>query len=108
VESGKVAGCVSAVSFATLYYLARRLHGHARAHAACETVQRVFAVASVDADVVKAALSRGMQDFEDALQAFSGVRAGETHVVTRDADGFRGGPLPVLTPEQSLSQLQGP
>jgi hypothetical protein len=65
----------------------------------------VFGVATVDADVVGLALASGMRDFEDALQAFAGVRAGATHVVSRDAEGFRDAPLPVLTPEQLLSKL---
>lgn len=108
VEAGKLRAVVSAVSFATIFYYARKLQGRDQALAACERIRRVFDVVAVDAEVIDLALASGMHDFEDALQAFSGVRGGATHVVSRDATGFRDGPLPVLTPEQFVAVLNSP
>ena len=102
VETKAVRGLVSAVSLSTIFYYARKSEGRDKAFAACKRIHDVFEIATVDAQVVGQALASGMHDFEDALQAFSGAAAGATHVVSRDATGFRGGPLPVLTPEQFI------
>lgn len=69
-------------------------------------VASVFEVAAVDAEVVSLALASGMRDFEDALQAFAALRAGATHVLSRDLGGFRGGPLPVLTPDEFVASTR--
>ena len=105
VESGRAAGCVASVSCTTIYYLARRLHGSDRAAAAVRKVTEVFEIAPVDGGIVERALDSGMRDFEDAVQAFAGGGCGATHVISRDATGFVGGPLPVLTPEQFLAAV---
>lgn len=104
-EEGHVEAVVSAVSFTTIFYLARRQFDRARAVAAVVKVRDVFKVAAVDDDVINRAIASGMPDFEDAVQAFSGVKSAVTHVVTRDETGFAGGPLPVLSPEQLLQLL---
>lgn len=106
-EERKITALASAVSFATIFYVARKAHGADAAHAACAKVAELFEVAAVDAEVVTQALASGMRDFEDAMQAFAAVRAGATHVVSRDVAGFRDGPLPALTPESLVNSIRG-
>lgn len=108
MECGRAAGCVAAVSCTTIYYLARRLYGRERALEAVRKVSAVFEVAGVDGAVVGQAIASGMRDIEDAVQAFAGLGAGASHVVSRDAPGFADGPLPVLTPEQFIEAIGAP
>lgn len=105
VETGTVEAFVSAASFPTVYYLGRRMFDRQRALESVKTVARVFRVATVDAQVIADALNSGLSDFEDAVQVHSGLRAGATHVVSRDQHGFAGGPLPVLTPDAFLVEV---
>ena len=100
IEAGHAEGLASAVSFSNIFYILRKRLGREIAFRSVQKVQQMFTVAAVDGAIVDEALASQMSDFEDALQAFSGRRAGATHVVTRDATGFTGGPLIVIPPAQ--------
>lgn len=102
-EDKQFEGVVSSISFATLFYLGCRRFGWSMAMAGIQKVHQVFEVAGVDGNVITEAINSGLPDFEDAIQAFSGLHAGATHVVTRDMKGFSNGPLPVLTPDQFVA-----
>lgn len=104
-EAKKVEAVVSAVSLTTVFYLGGRFWNHDRAMEAIRKIVSIFEVAPADDATVRDALGSSLYDFEDALQAFAGVRVGATHVVTRDPDGFAGGPLVVLSPEQFLGAV---
>lgn len=103
VEQGRADAVVSAVSVTNIYYIGRRAFGRERALAAVRAVAKDFAIAAVDQDVVNEAIASGLPDFEDAIQAFAGRRAAATHVITRDPQGFAGGPLSVMTPNEFIS-----
>ena len=100
VEAERAEGVVSALTFSNVFYIARKAFGAQTALAGVRKVADVFDIATVDDAVVKDAIASGLPDFEDALQAFAGQRAGATHVVTRDAHGFVGAPLIVIAPAQ--------
>lgn len=104
-ESGKVEALVPAASLPTVYYLGRRLFDRQRAREAVQRVVDVFTVVPVDARTIADALNSGLPDFEDAVQVFSGIHAGATHVISRDQRGFAGSPLIALTPEQFLVEF---
>ena len=99
-ERRQIEGLVSALSISNVYYILRKAVGGARALESTRLTSRVFSIVAVDSDVVRLALDAAMPDFEDGLQAFAGVRAGATHMVTRDQRGFVAGPLQVLSPDQ--------
>jgi len=46
------------------------------------------------------ALELPISDMEDALQAWCARKAGTDTLITRDADGFPGVDIPVVTPEK--------
>jgi predicted nucleic acid-binding protein len=96
---------VSALSFANVYYVGRKTFGKERARLAIRAMMAAFIVAPVDSDTVAKALASDMSDFEDALQAFAGAAAGATHVVTRDANGFNGGPLIAIAPDRLTAMI---
>jgi predicted nucleic acid-binding protein len=106
-ERRKVDAIVSALSVANVYYIARKSHGRDRALLSVRKILQAFAIAPIDSVTIENALDSGMADFEDALQAFAGAAAGATHVVTRDARGFIGGPLAVVPPDQLPGLIAG-
>jgi hypothetical protein len=65
----------------------------------------VFAVATVDDNVVRRALALAWPDFEDAVCAAAAEASGCDALVTRDPDGYRNAPLPVIDPAAALSWL---
>jgi len=46
-ETGEIAVCISALSFANLYYLLRKPNGHAGALGLLENLRRIVTIASV-------------------------------------------------------------
>jgi predicted nucleic acid-binding protein len=93
---------------ATAYYLLKR--GRTEAEALAE-VDRILAWAQVpmagDAEV-RDARAMGLPDFEDALQAASAKASGADWIVTRDGSGFRGSPVPVISPTDFLLRYPVP
>jgi len=97
-EEHKFEAIVSAISFTTMHYIVGRYSGQASADQAVRLLHKVFAIAGVDSQSITDAIASGNADFEDAVQAASALRAGATHVVTRDATGFSTCGLLVVTP----------
>ena len=104
VESGLSKGMPAAHAVTTIQYLARKEIGTIKARRIVSSILRVFAVAPVDSAVVHEALQLPFSDFEDAVTAAAARRAGCDYIVTRDPKGFRGSPVPALTP-QALTPL---
>ena len=102
IENRQAQGFVSAHSVTTLHYLAHKNRGNSGAKRIVAAVLKVFHVASVHRAVLMDALAYASPDFEDAVSAAAGAAAGCECVVTRDPKGFRGTPLPVLTPAGAL------
>lgn len=99
VESGVPEGMLAAHAVTTLHYLVRKEMGNIKAKRIISAILRVFGVAAVDSAVVQEALQLPISDFEDAVTAAAARRAGCECIVTRDPKGFRGSPVPSLTPE---------
>jgi hypothetical protein len=54
---------------------------------------------------VEQALNLPYGDFEDAVQMMAAVQAGAQHLVTRDVQDYKIGPLPALQPAELLALL---
>ncbi|MBV8780625.1 MAG: PIN domain-containing protein, partial [Phycisphaerae bacterium] len=106
VEERRIEGVVSAVTLTTLYYLTRKFFGKGQALEVIDEVRRVFMISPVTEEIIDQAIKSGMTDFEDAVQLFSGLSVGVTHVVTRDQMGFKSAPIPVIPPEEFPRLLQ--
>jgi predicted nucleic acid-binding protein len=105
VEEKKVEGFLPAHGFTTVFYLAARHRDAAYARRILDGLVTVFAVASVDASVVRRALGLGLPDFEDAVCVAAAEAAGCDLVVTRDPRGFARSPLRVVDPTTALAIL---
>ena len=99
VETGSSEGMLAAHAVTTIHYLIRKEMGNNKARRIVSAILRVFGVAAVDGAVVQEALQLPFSDFEDAVTAAAARLAGCECIVTRDPKGFRGSPVPALTPE---------
>src|SRR4051812_23338368 len=90
VEAGDVNAHVSAISFNNVYYLAEKRRGDVDARRMLRNLRRLFGVVPLDVDILDAALSSSLIDFEDAIQAVSAQRASADCIVTRNAQDFVG------------------
>jgi len=98
-ESKVVVGVLAAHALTTIHCLVCKERGAAKARNVVSALLRVFEVAPVDAAVIREALALPPADFEDAVTAAAANASECGLIVTRDPKGFRGSPVPVLSPE---------
>jgi predicted nucleic acid-binding protein len=105
VETGAAEGMLAAPAFTTIHYLIRKEMGNAKSGRTVSAILRVFRVAAVDGEVIRQAIELPVSDFEDAVTAAAAGLAGCEYIVSRDPRGFRGSPIPSLTPEAAMPLL---
>ena len=104
VEQRKLRGLVSATSFTNVYYIVRRLKDRRTADRAVRLLRDLFMPVACDEQVLDQAIGARFEDFEDAIQYFSAVRAGASYLITRDQGHFPEVPhLLVLSPAEFLA-----
>ena len=103
VETGQLAGGISAISFNNVYYIIRRLADHVTAEKSLVLLRDTFEVVSCDQQILNQAIDSGFKDFEDAIQFFSAVRLGADYLLSRNVKDFPPDSMPVMTPEAYLS-----
>lgn len=106
-EAGALRGLLAAHTVTTLFYLMARHGSPSSARVQIGDLLSILQVATVDHDVLRAALALPGRDFEDCVQMAAARRAGADYVVTRDRDGFAAGPVPTVTPAELLALLSG-
>lgn len=82
-----------------------RLAGEQRARGVIRACLDALTILPVDHAILIAAFARGGSDFEDDLQIESAQANRLDAIITRDAEGFSGSSMPVLSPSQLVAQL---
>ena len=104
-RQGRCEGYVSAITPVTVFYVARKMAGVAEAQRMVAEILRAFLVCAVNFNVLQAALTLPLNDYEDAVQ----VAGAETHsldaIITRDLEDFAGASIRVFSPADFLRQL---
>ena len=88
-----------------MHYLIGRENGRQAADRAVSDLLRILRAVPLDDDDFRQALAMGFRDFEDAVQVSAAVKVGADFVVTRNAEDFRGSPVPVRAPGELLVML---
>lgn len=102
-ERREITGCISAVSFNFVYYIMRHEVDERAARRSVKGLRDVFEIIGVDAQIINQAIDSSFADFEDAIQHACALRAGATHLITRDLADFRRSDVPAVTPDSYLS-----
>jgi predicted nucleic acid-binding protein len=105
VEARTLDGCVSAVSFNNVFYIARKQAGSGKALEAVKLIRRTFRFVPLDEAVIDQALATPISDFEDAIQAAAAQRIGAEYIVTRNASDFASIGMACVTAEELLALL---
>ena len=102
-ERGEVRAVVSAISFNNVYYIVLRAEDRTQAMKAMRLIRDVFDSVPPDSQIINQAIDANMDDFEDAVQFHSAIRAKATYLVTRNPGDFPKSALPILTPDEFLA-----
>jgi predicted nucleic acid-binding protein len=103
VELGALQGCLSATTITTLDYLISKTYNRKHSRASIEKLLTIFDLASVDGKVIELALHSELNDFEDAVQVYSGVCSNVDGIVTRNPKDFKGAELPIYEPHELIT-----
>lgn len=105
IEQKSIEGHVSASTFTDLFYILRKSRGKDWAFQFLARLVQLCPVATVDANIVEAALTESYKDFEDDIQYYAALQARLEGIVTRNPTDFPQKDLRILTPEQLLREL---
>jgi predicted nucleic acid-binding protein len=99
VEGGAIIGYLCGTTITTVFYLASRTLGAARAQAEVRKLLGLFEVAPVNRLVLEAALVADFSDFEDAVIHEAACHVGADAIVTRNLKDYKKSRIPVYTSE---------
>jgi predicted nucleic acid-binding protein len=106
-ETGELTICLSSLSFSNLYYILRKLKGHADALAMLGKLKSLVRVSAVTEVEIEFALSSSFKDFEDAIQHFTATaELGVSVIVTRNRADYSASEVPVSSPEEFLARRE--
>ncbi len=105
IESGKVRGTVSALTFANLHYVLRRALSGPETDRHLRKLRLLLHVAPLTDRVVDQALASEFKDFEDALQHYTVSDNGLDCLITRNKRDYKNAAIPLYTAEEYLSTL---
>ena len=106
-ETGELTVCVSSLSFSNLYFILRKLKGHANALALLGKLKLLARVSAVTEAEINSALSSSFKDFEDAIQHFAAkAEGGVSAIVTRNKVDYSASEIPILSPEEYLAKRE--
>ena len=98
-------GFVAAHAVTTVFYVIERERDRRTALTAIGDLLSVVEVAEVGSGDFQRALTFGLRDFEDAVQAAACLRVGADFLVTRNAKDYKGSPVSVKAPGELLALL---
>lgn len=102
-ELKSIHGFVTPVIISNAYYLLRRTAKHEKVIEKLKQLLTITDVLMMDKDVIIGALNSNFKDFEDALQNYAAVNAGNIDtILTRNIKDFKNSEIAIMTPEDYL------
>ncbi|MDF5722329.1 MAG: PIN domain-containing protein [Rhizonema sp. PD37] len=107
IASDQVEGYVTATTVTDIFYIVRKqTKSFELATEAVSTTLSVLEVYPVNKSILEAALASNLKDFEDAVQLTCASFGSLEAIITRDAVGFAGASLAILSVTELLKQLE--
>ncbi|MBR4005430.1 MAG: PIN domain-containing protein [Treponema sp.] len=99
--------CVSTTTVTDTLYITRKTYPNSESQKKLlSDFFSKFKILPVSKKEIKQAFNSPMNDFEDAVQAFSAKRAGVKVIITRNVKDYVFSPVPVITPLEFLKQQE--
>lgn len=105
VEEGTIIGYLCGTTVTTVFYLAAKTVGTARAQEEIKKLLSLFDVAPVNRHVLESAIELDFNDFEDAVIHAAACHMGADAIVTRNQKDFKKSTIPVYSSEEMAKIL---
>lgn len=96
---------VSPTTYSTASFLLRK-HGSEGVRKLLSNFRQLARVSTTDERTVDDSLASQFQDFEDAMQYYTALRANAEIIITRNGKDFKASSLPVMTAGEYLSVIE--
>lgn len=100
VENNTIEGYLCATTITTLDYLIAKTNNKKQAKIEIKKLLAIFNIAGVNATVIELAVNSKFDDFEDAVQYYSGECCRVEGLVTRNTKDYKNTKLPIYTPDE--------
>ncbi len=100
VENNTIEGYLCATTITTLDYLITKTINKKQAKIEIKKLLNIFNIAGVNATVIELAVNSKFDDFEDAVQYYSGECCRVEGLVTRNTKDYKNVKLPIYTPDE--------
>ncbi len=104
-ERGELMVFLAGHTVTTVYYLTRKARGRKAADQAVIDLLRITQVVPVEASDFHQALTLGLNDFEDAVQAACAMKISADYIATRNSTDFSRQSIPSQAPGAILALL---
>ena len=105
IATGRARGFVAGHAVTTVHYIVEMERGRMKAVIAVSDLLAILWVVEIDEPEFQRALSMGLPDFEDAVQAAACLKVGAEFLVTRNGKDFKGAPVTTRTAGEVLAML---
>jgi len=105
VEAGAIIGYLCGTTITTVYYLASKILGAARAQEEIKKLLSLFEVAPVNRLVLESALVVDFHDFDDAVIHEAACHVGADAIITRNLKDFKKPRISVYTSDELVRIL---
>ena len=100
VENNTIEGYLCATTITSLDYLIAKSINKKQAKIEIKKLLTIFNIAGVNATVIELSVNSTFDDFEDAVQYYSGECCEVEGLVTRNAKDYKNTKLPIYTPDE--------
>jgi len=100
VENKNIDGYLCATTITTLDYLISKAINRKQAKMEIQKLLTLFKIADVNSIVLKLSINSDFNDFEDAVQYYSGEYSEVEGLVTRNAKDYKNTDLPIYSPDE--------
>lgn len=94
---------VSPITYTTASYLLEKHNSPEVTRNILSTFRQMSHVALTDERIIDDAIASQFNDFEDAVQYYTAVKAKADYIITRNGKDFESSKIPVMTPTEYLA-----
>lgn len=105
-DKGKVKLTVSALSYATVFYILTRFESKEIVKEKIRKFKTIAKTADLTDKIIDKGLASKFTDFEDALQYNCALKSGSSIILTRNEKDFKSSEIPVFNPNEYLNILR--
>ena len=105
-DRGSISLVVSALSYATVYYLLSKYESLKAAKEKLRKFKVISEVSALDELTIEKGLNADFSDFEDSLQYYCAVKSDCAIILTRNQKDFAGSEIPVMSADEYLMSIR--